>query len=133
MFLYTYPRVLQPPAGQQMCKVVLDEFNIEYDFQEPVMVGEKGFVVDFLLKNKVVIEISSISQTPEFEKAAKERDNQLKNAGYFVIRIPYNYAICLDSLKKALQPLTTLPEMSCQNEKNTYAKSVFKDKDNLNF
>lgn len=78
-----------PTIAEQKVKKYLDEHKIRYKSQVPIMVDKnKGYIVDFLLFNNVVLEVDgSVHFTEEAKESDKQRTKDLESKGYKVIRM----------------------------------------------
>lgn len=66
----------------------LDKHKIEYVFQKAFICNGKGYIVDFLIKDKYILEVDGDSHNSEEAKIGDEiRTKLLEKGGYKVLRI----------------------------------------------
>lgn len=88
-----------PTEGEKLFKDFCDKYNIQYTNQKPVMIGYKGFILDFEIiskgnpkfhnskKRKIVVEIDGeYHKTKEQKEKDDARTKTLKGGQYSVIR-----------------------------------------------
>lgn len=88
-----------PTEGEKLFKDFCDKYQIQYTNQKPVMVGYKGFIIDFEIlsngnpewhsskKRKIAVEIDGeYHKTKEQKEKDAARSKTLKGAAYKVIR-----------------------------------------------
>ena len=88
-----------PTEGEKLFKDFCDKYGIAYTNQKPVMVGYKGFIIDFEIistenpewhsskKRKIAVEIDGeYHKTKEQKEKDTARSKTLKGAAYKVIR-----------------------------------------------
>lgn len=94
----------------------LRENKIKYHYQVPIMVTpKKGYIADFVLFGKVILEIDgSVHQTEEAKIKDKQRTQDLEGKGYTVIRMRNQstskeniYRVMLDRLNKVMPATAT--------------------------
>lgn len=78
-----------PTDSEKRVKNFLDERKIPYKSQKVIMISpDNGYIVDFLLWKKIVLEIDgSIHESREAKDKDRKRTNDLEKAGYKVIRM----------------------------------------------
>ena len=88
-----------PTEGEKLFKDFCDKYDIPYTNQKPVMIGYKGFIIDFEIlsngnpewhlskKRKIAVEIDGeYHKTKEQKEKDAARSKTLKGAAYKVIR-----------------------------------------------
>lgn len=89
-----------PTEGEKLFKDFCDKYDIPYTNQKPVMIGYKGFIIDFEIistgnpewhsskKRKIAVEIDGeYHKTKEQKEKDAARTKTLKGAAYKVIRL----------------------------------------------
>lgn len=78
-----------PTKAEQKMKEFLIERKIPYKSQKVIMVSkDKGYIVDFLLWKKVILEVDgSVHESKEAKDKDAKRTSDLASLGYKVIRI----------------------------------------------
>ena len=90
-----------PTDGESRFKELCDQYGIQYEFQKPVIIGRKGFILDFSIissgnpkkgdksrKRKIAVEIDGeYHDTAEQKLADAARTKSLRGLAYDVFRL----------------------------------------------
>jgi very-short-patch-repair endonuclease len=77
-----------PTTSEKSLKGYLKKLHVKYNFQVPIMCGEKGYIADFLFPNNIILEVDGETHSSVEAKAYdRERTRLLEELGYKVIRI----------------------------------------------
>lgn len=132
-----------PTEGEKLFKDFCDKYDIPYINQKPVMVGYKGFIIDFEIisienpewhsskKRKIAVEIDGeYHKTKEQKKKDAARTKTLKGAAYTVFRLT-NEEVKDEKIiiQKLLQFLPTIKEKTLL-EKITKLNDLILSKEN---
>lgn len=80
-----------PTKAEKMAKKILDDKKIPYEFQKPIIACGKSYRPDFILYGKIILEIDGgYHFTQEQKLKDKEREENLKETGYQIIRFSNN-------------------------------------------
>jgi very-short-patch-repair endonuclease len=83
-YAYTRPELLL------MSKMI--ENNIRFQTQFPILVKKykKYYIVDFLIENKLIVEVDGVKHRTSLNRIKKDkiRDKALRAKGYNILRIP---------------------------------------------
>lgn len=98
-WLYAFRKEMRdnPTKGESKMKQYLDEWGVNYSQQSPIKVNGKCYILDFKLYSKTIKKCIDVEVDGKYHKEKeqkvkdKERNTNIENGGYVVIRFSNAY------------------------------------------